>query len=286
MGAWGTSLYKNDTASDICGDYVDLLRRGKTNEDVTQELLEEYRGVIGDIEEEPLFWFALADTQWNYGRLLPEVKEKALAFLSQNYELERWKDSGEKQLKEWENTLDRLKEKLLSPQPPEKKISKYRLYQCKWQLGDVFSYRFSSEYSKEKGVYGQYIIFRKVSEDVWWPGHIVPVVQVYKWIGKDITSIGSLSNMSLLEQGFYPDALQRNPHLPKEFNIKLLSTSQKVIPKDNLCFLGNIPGDDLIPFRGPNYWTGYTELGWNSQKYNNTFENYIIDMYLAWKDHN
>ena len=36
---------------------------------------------MGDVEEEPLFWFALADTQWNYGRLLPEVKEQALAWL-------------------------------------------------------------------------------------------------------------------------------------------------------------------------------------------------------------
>ena len=31
-----------------------------------------------DDEEEPSFWFALADTQWKYGRLLPEVKEKAI----------------------------------------------------------------------------------------------------------------------------------------------------------------------------------------------------------------
>ena len=33
---------------------------------------------MGDVEEEPLFWYVLADTQWNYDRLQPEVKEKAL----------------------------------------------------------------------------------------------------------------------------------------------------------------------------------------------------------------
>lgn len=49
------------------------------------------------------------------------MKEKALYFLSQDDELERWKESGEKQLKAWMNTLDKLKEKLLSAQPPEKK---------------------------------------------------------------------------------------------------------------------------------------------------------------------
>ena len=55
----------------------------------------------------------------NYGRLLPEVKEKAIYFLSQGDELERWKNSGGEA---WKNTLDKLKEKLLSPQPPEKSV--------------------------------------------------------------------------------------------------------------------------------------------------------------------
>ena len=284
MGAWGTSLYANDSASDIRGDYVDKLKRGKTNEQATKELIDENCDIMGDVEEEPLFWFALADTQWNYGRLLPEVKEKALFYLSQDKELERWKESGQKHLNAWKKTLETLKEKLNSPQPTEKKVSKYHLYRCKWKLGDVFAYRFTGSYSKEKGFENKYVIFRKVSEDVCWPGHIVPVIQVYKWIGSDIPDIEVLSNMNLLEQQFYPSVLKYKPDKEKEFNIKLISTSQKAIPKDNLYFLGNVPGDDLIPFRGCDYWTGYVGVGWESSKYNNKFEHYIIDMYLAWKD--
>ena len=76
MGAWGTALYSNDTASDIRGDYVDLLRRGNSNEEALKKLMEKNRYCIGDEEEEPLFWYALADTLWNYGRLTPEVKER------------------------------------------------------------------------------------------------------------------------------------------------------------------------------------------------------------------
>lgn len=284
MGAWGTSLYANDSASDIRGDYVDKLRHGKSNEEVTQELIEQNQDIMGDVEEEPLFWFALADTQWNYGRLLPEVKEKALFFLSRDEELERWKDSGQKQLDAWVQTLKKLKDKLLSPMPQEKKVSKYRLYQCKWQLGDVFAYKFSGEYSKEKGFWGQYVIFRKVSEDTWWPGHIVPVVQVYKWIGKEIPPIDCLSEKNLLIQNFIPENLKYKPDIEREYNIKLLSTSKKVIPSDKLTFVGNIAGDDLVPYRGYDYWTGYRDIGWEGSSYNNKFERYIIDMYLAWKD--
>ena len=81
MGAWGTALYSNDTASDIRGDYVDLLRRGNSNEESLKKLMEKDGDCIGIEEEEPLFWYALADTLWNYGRLTPEVKEKALYFL-------------------------------------------------------------------------------------------------------------------------------------------------------------------------------------------------------------
>lgn len=284
MGAWGTSLYANDSASDIRGDYVDKLKRGKTNEEATKELIDANRDIMGDIDEEPLFWFALADTQWNYGRLLPEIKKKALFYLSQDEELERWKESGEKQLNAWKKTLETLKVKLESPQPPAKKVSKYCLYQCKWKLGDIFAYRFTSSYSKEKGFEGKYVVFRKVSEDVWWPGHIISVVQVYKWIGDDIPSIDNLCNFDLLPAFYSPSVYNKFPNKVLEYKIKLISESEKIIPKENLTFLGNLLGNDLIPFRGYDYWTGYYPIGWESSKYNTKFEHYIIDMYLAWKD--
>ena len=101
MGAWATSLYANDTTCDIREEYVDKLKRGKTNEEATLELIEQNREIQGDVEEEPLFWFALADTQWNYGRLLPNVKERAVFFLEKREELDRWKDAGEKKLNAW-----------------------------------------------------------------------------------------------------------------------------------------------------------------------------------------
>ena len=115
MGAWGTALYSNDTASDIRGDYVDLLRRGNSNEEALKKLMEKNRYCIGDEEEEPLFWYALADTLWNYGRLTPEVKEKALYFLEHpEAELARWEDEGGKHVEAWMRTLEKLRTKLLS----------------------------------------------------------------------------------------------------------------------------------------------------------------------------
>ena len=276
MGAWGTSLYANDSASDIRGDYVDRLRQGQSNEEVTQELIKMNQDIMGDVEEEPLFWFALADTQWNYGRLLPKVKEKTLFFLSQDGELQRWKESGEKQLNAWIKTLEKLKEKLLTPQPAEKKVYKYRLYQCKWNLGDVFAYQLNSEDSKEKGVFGKYIVFRKVSEDVLWPGHIVPSVNVYQWIGSDIPSLDEVKQMTLLPQKWLPVVYEKKPNKEKEYLFNLLTESERAIPKDKLKFIGNLPGNDFIPYRGPKYYSGNQGAFWNQ------FEKKILKQYFAW----
>lgn len=284
MGAWGTNLYDNDSASDIRDDYVDKLRRGKTNEEVTEELIEDNRCIFGDGEEEPLFWFALADTQWNYGRLLPEVKEKALYFLSQDTELERWKESGEKKLKAWMETLDKLREKLNSEPPPPKKVSKYRLYNCKWNLGDVFAYKFQSDYSKQKGFYGKYVVLRKVSEASLWPGHIIPVIKVYKCMFEEIPSIDKIKDYDILEQWFLRSAFEDNPDLKQIYTLELCFCSDKSIPKNNLTLIGNLPGDDMVPYKGNDMYTRSITVGWEGSKYNRTIEKHIIDMYLEWKE--
>lgn len=270
MGVWGTSLYANDSTCDIRGDYVDKLKRGKSNEIATQELIEQSQSYINDTEDGPLFWFALADTQWNYGRLLSFVKEKALYFIPKEKELRRWDEAGKKAHDAWVQTLNKLEIKLNSPQPPEKKVSKYRFYECKWKLGDVFSYRLSGSYSEEKKLYGKYVLFRKVSEDTWWPGHIIPVVQIYNWMGDEIPRLDIIPTLSLLPMRLRPIGYQA----------KLISESEKSIPKDALSFIGNYSSDDLVPFRGHEYWTGYVPLAWESSKCNTKFEEYVINMYF------
>ena len=71
MGAWGTALYSNDTASDIRGDYVDLLRRGNSNEEALKKLMEKDGDCIGIEEEEPLFWI-IRKQNWHAGKMTVE----------------------------------------------------------------------------------------------------------------------------------------------------------------------------------------------------------------------
>ena len=71
-----------------------------------------------------------------------------------------------------------LEEKLLSTQPPMRKVIKKRTYKCQWKIGDVFAYRLESNLAMESGLLGRYFLIEKVDETIWHPGHIVPIVRV------------------------------------------------------------------------------------------------------------
>jgi len=178
MGAWGAKLYQDDVAQDVRDYFKDQLRRGKTAQELTEELIGEYSYLIDDADDGPVFWFALADTQWGLGRLLPKVKEQALLWLDKGGDVRRWEAEDPKQAVTRKKVLEDLHQKLLSPQPPEKKVSQYRLYTCEWNIGDVFAYRLESDLAKEKGLFGRYFLIQKVDEGIWHPGHIVPIVYV------------------------------------------------------------------------------------------------------------
>ena len=55
MGAWGTTLYSNDTTSAIRDEYVKKLNSGEPNEEITMDLIKEFQALICDTEEQALF---------------------------------------------------------------------------------------------------------------------------------------------------------------------------------------------------------------------------------------
>ena len=177
MGAWGANLYQDDVALDVKDEYKDNLRRGKTNEETMQEIIDKYQELLEDEEDRGVFWLALADTQWNLGRLDEQVKKQALEIIELGTDLKRW-EINEKLYNKRKEILEKLKEKLLSPQPEEKRMPKYRTYKCEWKNGDVFAYQLKSEYAKEQGLEGRYLIIQKIDEIDWYPCSTIPLVRV------------------------------------------------------------------------------------------------------------
>lgn len=94
MGTWNIGLFSNDSMSDVRDTYIELLKQQVSNETAFERTYEEYQELIGT-ENESLFWYALADTQWHVGRLMPVVKEKALYYI-ENEDGGKWKNKLEK----------------------------------------------------------------------------------------------------------------------------------------------------------------------------------------------
>lgn len=308
MGAWGAKLYEDDTALDVKNQFEELIRKEKTAEEITGQLIDEYADAINDPNDGPIFWFALADTQWNMGRLLPNVKEQALSWLDKGGDLERWQEENSTLAATREKMLVELRQKLNTTQPPEKKISQHRFYKCEWKMGDVFAYQLESDLAKEKGLSGRYFLFQKVDEGTWHPGHIIPIV--YVKITKDVQLPACTEDFDQLEyvqvssskfdlwveefrpkeknltdEEFWKKSEEMKAELEfdeygylPEFRIELLNTSKRSIPK-KLIYIGNFK--DTTPPKIEYIWKNKISIPAMSwEKFNKTIDMHLIEKYF------
>lgn len=266
MGAWGVLLFQDDVAEEVRDAYIDLIKNGKTSQEATDELMADYELEIADPEDGPIFWFALADTQWRYGRLLDFVKDKALLHIRDGADLTRWEEEGSKPALRRRAVLEKLQEKLLSPMPKEKKFGKSRLFRCEWSYGDVYAYQMKSEEARACGLFGKYVLLRKVDEGLWHPGHIVPIVRLkivdegmlpktaeeYDAIGYYMIWRVGLDSI-MLDQQWPIDTIEGSEERKSikdlifddkgfvpEYLLKFAVTSKKQI-RENFIYLGNFP---------------------------------------------
>ena len=94
MGTWGKGLYEDDFSCDIRDEYLQGLKLNKNNLDITKEMIDKY-GDNKDLCEKISFWVVLADTQWDHGRLLNEVKNKALSYIENQEIMSKWASEWE-----------------------------------------------------------------------------------------------------------------------------------------------------------------------------------------------
>lgn len=217
--------------------------------------------LLEDVDDAIDFWLALADTQWTLGRLEESVKEKALQLIENGAAMERWGEitppadkASERLLRDRELAIEELKTKMNTPQPPEKKISRYNLYKCPWKEGDVYAYPLNSEAAYEFGLGGEYFLFHKMGETVYHPGHIIPLVRVKLTkngvLPKTRDEFDSLDYVQVCQCLFYQtggmytygkpiDQCLKNEfgEVP-EYVLELRNSSKRVIPK-SLIYVGN-----------------------------------------------
>ena len=207
MSVWGVKLYQDDVACDIKNKYLYSLKIGLDNDMITQNMIDTYLGS----EDESIFWLVLSDIQWEYGRLTKEVKENALRVIENGIDLRKWEEDS-KLLEKRKQVLLELKEKLKSPQPPEKKFSKLESYLSPFKKGDLLLYQIKEEKFKEHKWYHTFVLFRVIAIEEEYFDNISkdkfcnesPVISLYNFVG-DENNIPNISELSFVNSSFRND---------------------------------------------------------------------------------
>ena len=194
MGTWNTSITGNDTAKDLYIEYTAAFYKFDVEEALKRidnyirtEMFDE-----SDEEEWSNYIYSLADFMWKKGILIDSIRNKAIELIDSGFGLELWAEAGQRTLDSRKKKLAEFKEKLLSSQPPKKKIKPNVHTERIFDDGDIIAVQlqtvgktYTEQESKsisEEDFHnfdGKYVLMQLVNCYASWTSSIVPEVKDY-----------------------------------------------------------------------------------------------------------
>jgi hypothetical protein len=181
-------------------EWRDAILDGLSAEDATQCLLESFDEYLEEAETEELFWMALAAAQMETGRLLPDVRDRALQIIDAGGDVDRWREDGEESLaRQRARVLERLAAKLRGPQPKPKRLRRPVELSVPLEVGDVVRVRAQPEGENEALVvvvgHGEGLA----------PGELYPIVAPLAWEGRRVPKRDRITRLPFLPDPVSPD---------------------------------------------------------------------------------
>jgi hypothetical protein len=191
VGAWGTRIFESDIAMDVRGAWRDAILDGLDAKTATERLNAAFEDAREDVEDGPVFCLALAAAQMETGRLLPDVRDRALDLIDAGGDVQRWAEEDEALGRRRRRVLDRLAEKLRGPQPQPKRIRRPRSYAVPFDVGDVVRVR-APDGSAEA------LLLVVGHEEEGFPGRRDPVLATLLWDGGAVPAREQLEQLPVL----------------------------------------------------------------------------------------
>ena len=279
------AVYDSDTARIVKDDFEELHRQKIPIAEITDLLEKQYNPNLSPQEMDEDFWLPLACVQWDWGVLLPEVKDRALTILQHKEDTMFWD----------------ARKRLYEPTPAPKKIRKRKSYRCRWNSGDVFAWKLQSEQAVQLGLTGRYLLLQKVDICYWYPSHFIPICyakltndhripttaeefDVLEYIKTGLVTSSSIACPVDFRNGDaqtikrFADSLKSAILEPFEkYRFSLITTSQKDIPHD-LFFVGNMAGSQKPENEFvPSVHANISSFHWD--KFGKTFEEDLLNKY-------
>ncbi|HEY5050366.1 MAG TPA: DUF4259 domain-containing protein [Acidothermaceae bacterium] len=183
MGAWGPGIFSDDTASDIRGEYRELLEDQVPDGEATRRVIEAYGHL--DADEEHVLWLALAATQASLGRLDDEVRARAIDVIDSGRGLHLWDEAGPTELAKRKSVLAKLRSQLTGPQATRKAVRRPWRHETDLRPGDILSFTASN---------GGMALLRVLRVDDQRVG-VAPIVEWLDWGGRSLPRAKELERL-------------------------------------------------------------------------------------------
>ena len=194
MGVFSPSIYGNDLAEDLKGEYS--VAFAYYDVDKALEVIEDYVSKEYDLSDEYElcdYVYSLADFMWKKGILTEGLKQRALYLIDNNAALGEWEKAGKKEFNARLKVLKELKDRLLSSLPPKKKIIIKYYTKPIFEVGNVIVFKlktldkiydpmlnlFLKNISQEEfdSYHNKYVALLKINDCVSYSSSIVPEVR-------------------------------------------------------------------------------------------------------------
>ena len=121
VGAWGYGIRQDDFVLDVVGAFEDLLKAGKSVREATEAVTSRFETASADAVDGPLLRIAIADVQWTYGEVDPQIVKHVRQDLASGLSLAIWTDDQRGLLRRTA-ALERFISKVEQPNPRPRKL--------------------------------------------------------------------------------------------------------------------------------------------------------------------
>lgn len=217
MGIWNASINGNDTAQDLIGEYQAAFFYNDV-ETALAKIDAYVRNMFDESDEEEwtCYYYSLAEFMWKHGILTGDVCARTIGMIDSGFGLGIWEQESTSILNKRRKVLAEFREKLLSAQPPKKKIRINLHLKPIFQTGDLIAlqlktldkyYPAHSNLGEEvfRDYDGKYIVLRKAGDKVNQYSSIEPqlkdywaIFQLYNAIFDECPTAEQLENISFV----------------------------------------------------------------------------------------
>jgi hypothetical protein len=138
MGVWGYGIRQDDLVCDIIGIFEDHLKAGKSIREATEAVKSKFTGAMKDPDDGPLVLIALADMQWTYGEVEPQILNRIREDLASGQSLAAWADD-QRGFARRKAALEKFINKIGQPRRRPKRPPKVIFRAPKFKPGDCLS---------------------------------------------------------------------------------------------------------------------------------------------------